>query len=385
MRILDIRETTVSLSGAMRNAAVGFGGMTASAVVLVSDLVRGGKPLVGLAFDSIGRYGHGALLRERFIPRVLAADPQDYAAAAGDALDPLRLWEVVMRDEKPGGHGERAGAVGLLDAAAWDLQAKASDVPLWRLLGQRFGNGQAETRVPVYASGGHYRDGDDLGALRRELRGYLDRGYTRAKIKIGADLSRDQARIEAALSVVGGGAALAVDANGIFDRARAAAYLAMLAPYGLAWLEEPVDPLDFEGLASVCRAAAMPVATGENLFSAADVRNLLRYGGLRPERDLLQMDISLSYGLPEYLRMLALVEAAGWSRRSCVPHAGHVLALNAAAGIGLGGCEAAPGAAVFGDFPDGVRVDGGFASLPEHPGAGIERTPGLYAVFRDLL
>jgi D(-)-tartrate dehydratase len=88
MRIVDIREKTISLAAPMRNAAVGFGGMTASAVAIVSDTVRNGRPLVGLAFDSIGRYGHGGLLRERFMPRLLAADPADYADAGSGGIDP---------------------------------------------------------------------------------------------------------------------------------------------------------------------------------------------------------------------------------------------------------------------------------------------------------
>lgn len=388
MRIVDIREKTVSLAAPMRSAGLGFGEMTGSALVLVSDVVRGGRPLVGLAFDSIGRYAHGGLLRERFMPRLLGAAPDEYADGQADSIDPVKVWSIVMRNEKPGGHGERSGAVGLIDAAAWDLAAKTRGKPLWRVLADRYRGGRAETRVPVYGSGGHYRPGDDLARLRDEIRACLDLGYTRVKIKIGgADLSTDLARIEAALAVLGGrGEALAVDSNGTFGRRRAEAYVTALAAYGLAWLEEPADPLDFALLADICRMTAMPIATGENLFSAADTRNLLLYGGLRLDRDLLQMDISLSYGVVEYLRILDLIEGLGWSRRRCVPHAGHVLALNVCAGLGLGGHEAAadPGS-IFGGYPDGTRIEGGYVTVADHPGVGIEHKPDLYAVFRDLL
>src|SRR5262249_28007061 len=186
MKITAIRETTVALSAPMRNAGISFDAMTASAVAVITDQRVGGWPLVGLGFDSIGRYGHGGLLRERFIPRLLQADPADYAAAAGDAIDPMRAWPVMMRNEKAGGHGERAGAVGVLDAALWDLAAKAEDKPLWRLLAERFNGGSALARVPVYASGGHYRDGDardEASQLRAELEAYRARGYRRFKIK----------------------------------------------------------------------------------------------------------------------------------------------------------------------------------------------------------
>src|SRR5262245_43381212 len=200
MRIVAVRERTVALSSAARNSSISFDAMTASVTAVHTDVRKDGRPLVGLGFDSIGRYGHGGLLRERFIPRLLAADPEDYAAPEG-GIDPLRAWSLMMRNEKAGGHGERAGAVGVLDAALWDLAAKAQEQPLWRVLADRFNGGRAMARVPVYASGGHYRDagGDEAAALRAELQSYRARGYRRFKIKVGAAPDRDKARIEAAL------------------------------------------------------------------------------------------------------------------------------------------------------------------------------------------
>lgn len=132
MRIVAIQEHTVALTTAFRNSSISFDGMTASALAIHSDARKNGKPLVGLAFDSIGRYAHGGLLRERFIPRLLNADPGAYADGDG-GIDPAKAWALMMANEKPGGHGERPGAVGLLDAALWDLAAKIDDVPLWRL------------------------------------------------------------------------------------------------------------------------------------------------------------------------------------------------------------------------------------------------------------
>jgi L-alanine-DL-glutamate epimerase-like enolase superfamily enzyme len=386
MKIAAIRETTVALSAPMRNADIAFDAMTASAVAVITDAEVGGRPLVGLGFDSIGRYGHGGLLRERFIPRLLASDPDAYADGRG-GIDPLRAWSVMMRNEKAGGHGERAGAVGLLDAALWDLAAKREGKPLWRLLADRFNAGRVAARVPVYASGGHYRDGDEAALLQAELGGYRERGYRRFKIKVGAGaVERDQRRIEAALAVIGEGAALAVDSNGAADREAALARLAALAPYRLAWFEEPCDPLDYETLAAVSAADLMPLATGENVFSAADTRNLLRYGGLVPARDFLQMDISLAYGVPEYMRIVELVEAAGWSRTRLVPHAGHLFSFHVVAGLGLGLHEAAPDdALLFGGYPEGVAVEDGAVRPWDFPGTGFERKANLYRVFAPLL
>ncbi len=387
MRIVSASEKTIALPSPVRNAGIGFGAMTASALVLVSDVRRDGRPVIGLAFNSIGRYGHGGLLRERFLPRLLNAAPRDYQDDARDNLDPFKAWAIVMRDEKPGGHGERPAAVGLIDAAIWDLVAKLEQKPLWRVLADRFRGGVAAPRVPVYASGGHYRPADDIMQLGDELRRARALGYRRMKIKVGGlPLDEDRRRIEAALAVLGGGHALAVDCNASLTRERAHELLAALQPYDLAWVEEPVDPLDYALNAELAASWPVPIGTGENIFSVADTRNLLRYGGLRADRDWLQMDVSLSYGIVEYLRILALVEEQRWSRERCLPHAGHLFSLQAVVGLGLGGHEAAPDAeSLFGGYAKGTIVEDGFVRPGDAPGVGIEGKDNLYAVFRDML
>ena len=118
------------------------------------------------------------------------------------------------------------------------------------------------------------------------MRGYLDMGYSVVKMKIGgASLAEDLRRIEAVIEVDGSGQALAVDANGRFDLATAIAYAEALEPYGLRWYEEAGDPLDFALQAELASHYDRPMATGENLFSMQDARNLIRYGGMRPDRD----------------------------------------------------------------------------------------------------
>ncbi|MEE2970718.1 MAG: enolase C-terminal domain-like protein [Pseudomonadota bacterium] len=386
MRILDIRERTVSLADPMRSAAIGFDDMTVSAVALVTDAVRGGENVVGYGFGSIGRYGQSGLLRERFIPRLLAADPETLADADGGNLDPFRVFDALMRNEKSGGHGERPAAVGVIDMAIWDAIAKADDSPLWSLLAEYYNPDGPDARVPVYASGGHYHPEGGVGGLTDELMSYLDLGYRRLKIKIGAaPMVEDLARVEAALSVVGSGDNLAVDLNASLDGTSANEWLDALAPYDLAWIEEPGDPLDFALQSSLCARYEGPLATGENLFSQADARNLIRHGGLRSDRDILQFDIALSYGLVEYMRILEMLAGQGWSRRQCLPHAGHLLSLHAAAGLGLGGHEAAPDPALsYGGFPDGTVVEDGFVTPPQAPGIGFETKANLWSILEPL-
>jgi L-alanine-DL-glutamate epimerase-like enolase superfamily enzyme len=387
MRIVAVRDAVVPLRSELRNAVISFAEMTVSIVAVVTDVSRGGRPLVGYGFHSNGRYAQAGILQTRLIPRLLAAAPDALRGAASEAIDPLKAWDVMMANEKPGGHGDRAVAVATLDMALWDLAAKAAGKPLFRLLAERFRGGRADDVVEVYAAGGYYYPGKNLGALQDELRGYLDEGYRQVKIKIGGEpLEDDLRRIEAALEVVGRGEALAVDANGRFDRETALRYAQALAPYGLRWYEEPGDPLDFDLLAEVSAASATPLATGENLFSLGESRNLLRYGGLRPERDVLQMDPGLCYGLVEYLRILDLLDTHGWSRRRCVPHGGHQFALHIAAGLGLGGNESYPGVfQPFGGFADDVPVVDGRVRLPDAPGIGIERKADLFREYETRL
>ena len=386
MKIVDIRETVVPIMSEIRNAYVDFSQMTVSVVALITDVIRDGKPVVGFGFNSNGRYAPSGLLRERFIPRLKSARPSDIVDDTGENLDPFRVWSVLMKNEKPGGHGERSVAVGVLDMAAWDAAAKIAGVPLYRLLADRFRRGEIDRKVWVYAAGGYYYPGKDLAALQAEMRGYLDQGYSCVKIKIGGEpLATDLKRIEAVLQLLKSPSQLAVDANGRFDLATAVEYARALEPYGLRWYEEAGDPLDFALQAEVAKHYALPMATGENLFSMQDARNLIRYGGLRSDRDVLQFDCALSYGLVEYLRTLEMLREHGWSVRRCVPHGGHQMSLNIAAGLGLGGNESYPHVfRPFNGFADGIPIVDSYVTLPDIPGIGFEAKNELYAIMKQL-
>ena len=385
MRIVEIREATKPIASSIRNAYIDFTRMTTSLGAVVTDVVRDGRRVVGYGFNSNGRYGQGGLIRERFAPRLLEAGAKTLVDDAGDNLDPDRVWRTMMANEKPGGHGERSVAVGTIDMAVWDAVAKIAGKPLFRLLAERHGV-EPDPRVFVYAAGGYYYPDKDVAALRREMRSYVDRGYTVVKMKIGgAPIDDDRERVEAVLEEIGGEAELAVDANGRFDLDAATRYATMLREYPLFWYEEAGDPLDYALQAALAEYYPGPMATGENLFSHQDARNLLRYGGLRSDRDWLQFDCALSYGLCEYQRTLDVMRAAGWSPRRSIPHGGHQMSLNIAAGLGLGGNESYPDLfQPYGGFPDSVRVEDGHVRMPDLPGIGFEGKSDLIRVMRGL-
>lgn len=387
MKITHILEQTAPMASDIRNAVIDFSQMTTSCVAVVTDVVVEGKPVIGYGFNSNGRYAQGGILRERMIPRLMKAAPEKLVTDDGRNLCPFKAQKVMMANEKPGGHGERCVAVGTVDMALWDAVAKIEGLPLYQLLANRYRSSPIEKKVYVYAAGGYYYPGKDLDGLRNEFRGYLDLGYEACKMKIGgATLKEDLSRIEAALEVVGDGRHLAVDANARFDVETALQYAEALKPYGLKWYEEPVDPLDFVGHEQVAQAYEGPIATGENLFSLSDARNLIRHGGLRCDRDVLQFDPALSYGLVEYLRVLEMLREQGWSPNSCIPHGGHQFALHIAAGLGLGGNESYPEVfQPFGGFADGSEIKDGYLTLPEVPGIGIELKSKLMAIFQKLV
>jgi len=386
MRIVEIREKTLPISSPIRNAYIDFSKMTLSLVAVITDVIRDGKPVVGYGFNSNGRYGQGMLMRERFIPRIMEADPASLVDDTGANLDPHRIWNCMFTNEKPGGHGERSVAMGTMDMAIWDAVAKIAEKPLYQLLAERYGDGQAKREIFVYAAGGYYYPGKGLDKLQDEMRSYIDRGYSVVKMKIGGDsLAEDQRRIEGVLSVLQDGQRLCVDANGRFDMDTAIAYAKALGQYDLFWYEEAGDPLDYE-LQSILRSYyPNPMATGENLFSMQDARNLIRYGGMRADRDWLQFDCALSYGLVEYLRTLDMLREHGWSPARCIPHGGHQMSLNIAAGLGLGGNESYPDLfQPFGGFPDGVEVKDSRIVMPELAGIGFEGKANLIRVMREL-
>jgi L-alanine-DL-glutamate epimerase-like enolase superfamily enzyme len=386
MKIVNILESTRFIKSDIRNAYIDFSKMTLSLVAVVTDVIRDGKPVVGYGFNSNGRYGQGGLIRERFIPRLLEADPASLLNDAGTNLDPHKVWARMMTNEKPGGHGERSVAVGTIDMAVWDAVAKIAEKPLYQHLADDYGNGHANTKVFVYAAGGYYYPGKGLDQLKNEMTSYLDRGYSVVKMKIGgASLAEDCERIESVLKILGPGQQLAVDANGRFDLATAIAYGKAMSQYPLFWYEEAGDPLDYELQAELGKVYQGSMATGENLFSMQDARNLIRHGGMRPDRDWLQFDCALSYGLVEYLRTLDMLKEYGWSPKRCIPHGGHQMSLAIAAGLGLGGNESYPDLfQPYGGFPDGVRVNQGYVDLPALPGIGFEGKSDLIKAMREL-
>ncbi|MBU3233238.1 mandelate racemase/muconate lactonizing enzyme family protein [Shouchella clausii] len=386
MNIVDVVERAVPISSNIANAFIDFSKMNASIVAVKTDVIRNGKPVVGYGFNSNGRYAPSGILRERFIPRLLEAKSEDILNESGTNFSPEKIFDILMANEKPGGHGERTVAVGTLDMAIWDAVAKIEEVPLYKLLADQYGDGTIDEKVFVYAAGGYYFPGKGLPELQDEMKSYLDMGYSKVKMKVGGvPLKEDLKRIEAVINVVGTGQNLMVDVNGRFNLEEAIEFGNAIKDYHLFWYEEAGDPLDYQLQEELSKVYPHAMATGENLFSLQDATNLIRYAGMNPKTDFLQFDCALSYGLVEYMKILNMLEENGWSSRNCIPHGGHQMSLNIAAGLKLYGNESYPGIfQPFGGFADGHAVEDGFVTLPDAPGIGFEAKEQLYDLLKTL-
>lgn len=383
MKIRSVRERTIGLGAAIRNAYVDFSKMTVSVVAVESDVVRGGRPVTGYGFASAGRYGQAELTRERVVPRILDADTDALLDPDTGIIDPRRVNAAMRTGEKPGGHGDRAVAISAVDVAVWDLAAKLADVPLAQLFADTFGDGSVAEHVWVYAAGGYYDERGPEG-LVAELTSYKHLGANHLKMKVGLDLALDRERVAAASEVAGPGR-LAVDASGSLDLDTALAYAEMLETFDLLWYEDAGDPLDFEIQSALSSAYAPAMATGENLFSLQEVRNLLRYARMRPDKDFLLVDPALCYGPTEYTQIVADAADHGFTPERFLPHGGHQLCLAIAAGLHLGGTELYPG--VFkpiGGFSDDTEVVDGYVKAPQAPGLGVEEKADLWSVLKDV-
>ncbi|MBC7600188.1 MAG: mandelate racemase [Polaromonas sp.] len=386
MRIIQVRELAVKLEGGVANAVVNFSEHTVSLVAVVSDVIRGGKPVIGFGFNSIGRFAQSGIIRDRMIPRLMAAPEAALLADDDQLFDPAKVLSTIMRNEKPGGHGDRAGAAAAIEHAIWDLNAKLADEPAYVTIARAFGRTPTSGSVEVYTGGGYYYAEGAGQTLRDEFLRYREMGFESFKMKIGgAPLAQDMRRVHEALNVAGGGNHLMVDANGRFDLPTALSYAKELKPLGLRWFEEIGDPLDYQLNREVIEAYGGAVATGENLFSSVDTLNLVRFGGMRKDVDVFQMDAGLSYGITEYAKMLQVLESYGFNRSKAIPHGGHLINLHTVVGLGLGACEAYPGVfQPFGGYSKECAIRNAKVRPSDAPGFGLEQKPELIPYMREL-
>ena len=217
-----------------------------------------------------------------------------------DAMSVPGCWEaMVSAIRNLGRPGIASMATAAVDVALWDLKARLLDVALVTLLGA------SRQAVPVYGSGGFTSYSIEL--LQRQLGGWVERGISRVKMKIGTHPTDDLARVRAAREAIGPSTALYVDANGAYSRKQALAQAEAFRECGVVWFEEPVPSDDLEGLHLIRdRApAGMDIAAGEYGYDLCYFRRMLEAEAV----DVLQADGSRCAGITGFLRAAALAES----------------------------------------------------------------------------
>jgi L-alanine-DL-glutamate epimerase-like enolase superfamily enzyme len=222
-------------------------------------------------------------------------------AAGADAGAPVAVWHAAgARLRNAGRPGIGFMAVSALDLALWDLKARLLELPLVDVLPR------AHDAVPVYGSGGFCSY--SLERIAEQLRGWVDEGLARVKMKVGREPAEDTARLDAAREAIGWDTELFVDANGAFSRKQALAWADLyVRDWSVRWFEEPVSSADFEGLRLLRDRAldGLEIAAGEYAYVPADFRNLIEHGCV----DCLQADVTRCGGITGLLGAAGLAAA----------------------------------------------------------------------------
>jgi L-alanine-DL-glutamate epimerase-like enolase superfamily enzyme len=267
-----------------------------------AGLVGWGEAKAGVG-SAASAYGLAAIINLDYAPLLVGQDPRDVS----------RLWDVMYNTPREGyaldrGHvlpqlgrrGLSISAIAGVDIALWDLLGKSLGAPVWRLLG-----GRRAERMPAYASGG-WADESGIG---EQLLGYVAQaGFRAVKMRVGVmdgEPHRSAARVRAARKALGPDVKLMADAHGTWTVSEAKAFCRMVEDCDLYWLEEPVTADDKSGLAEVCRASTVPIATGESEFTRHDFREIAE---LRAA-DVLQPDLAIAGGITEGVRIAAVASA----------------------------------------------------------------------------
>jgi len=298
---LKISHIVIPLKVALSDAKVLTGRqspLSAVDILTVEAVSEAGHRGMGFSYTlRAGGAGMFALAAE-IAPRIIGHDPSD--------ID--RLWELLRWQTNSLGRGGMSyQTIGAFDVALWDMKARRAGLPLAKLLGAH------RDSLRIYNSEGQY-----LQASTDEIRAAADRslamGIGGIKMKVGQpDGQEDLRRIDALRAHLPDDVALMIDANQQWDRAYALQFGRIVDDMGLAFIEEPLDALDFEGHAALARDLATPVATGEMLTSPAEAIALVRANGC----DISQVDALRIGGVTPFLKAMAMAEAC---RVQIAPH-----------------------------------------------------------------
>ena len=290
-----------------------------------------------------------ALLRDHLAPRLIGRD----------AAQIERLWKELFFHT----HATAVGAItslalAAIDTALWDLKCRRANQPLWQCAGG------AQPRVPVYTTEGGWLH-HPRGQLVDEAQAALAGGFRGAKIKVGRPtIAEDVDRLGAVRDAVGDAFEIMVDANQAFTVSEARRRAQAFAPFGLAWLEEPLPAEDVSGHVELAAVAPMPIAVGESLYHPSHFREYLERRGC----SIVQVDCARIGGITPWLKVAHLAEA--FNLAVC-PHFLMELHVSLTAAVPNGAwVEYIPQLDAI--TTSRMAIDDGYAVPPSSPGLGID-------------
>jgi L-alanine-DL-glutamate epimerase-like enolase superfamily enzyme len=245
-------------------------------------------------------------------PKAVATLIEENLAKTVKGSDPFtNLWAETGRSLRNAGRpGIGSMAMAAVDIALWDLRARLEGVSLVQAL-----RANIDT-VPLYGSGGFTSYSDEH--LADQLRGWVEEGFTRVKMKVGREPDRDPWRLNAAREAIGDDVELFVDANGAFEREDALAWAERYArEWNVTWFEEPVPSADVHGLRELRETAPLDIAAGEYVYTAADADRLLHPQAV----DCLQADVTRCGGISGFLEVTGMAEGLTTVSAHCAPQA----------------------------------------------------------------
>lgn len=257
--------------------------------LIVEVMTDDGRSGFGEALSPVSPRAAACIIEDLFAPMLIGADETAIGA----------LWEKMRGALIPRTAGSGAEAISAIDIALWDLLGQRFNAPIHVLLG-----GHRRERLYAYASYiGWIDDQQAVAQAERALR----LGFKQLKVKLLPPLDASIARVKLIRGVVGDGFGLVADPNGTFGYFEAVQLARVLADLGYLWLEEPIDPMNYEGLADLNRLALLPIAAGESEFGPRGAFDLIRAGAL----SILQPDCGRVGGITGFVGAVAAAAANG--------------------------------------------------------------------------
>ncbi|MBB3131310.1 L-alanine-DL-glutamate epimerase-like enolase superfamily enzyme [Paenibacillus rhizosphaerae] len=307
---------------------------------------------------------------------MIAATIDRYYAKKLIGKDPFmvkQIWDELRYGEMHwiGRAGVTHMALAAVDIALWDIMAKASNKPLWQLLG-----GHKSQKIKAYNTNGGWLNWSQ-DRLIADMTSILEEGFTAVKMKVGKpDPREDFTRVQAVRRAIGDQVGLMIDVNQQWNITTAMTWGKKLEQFDLLWLEEPLNPDDIMNHRKLADELNVPIALGEHVYSKYAFRDYIHQGAV----EYVQADVTRVAGITEWLQIAGL--AAAYDLPIC-PHVGdmgqihqHLVASTPNAVL----LEYIPWIRHI--FEEPATVKDGFYVLPQMPGASTEIIPRYFDEYR---